>query len=63
VSKGVNAKRAQEILQSAEKIDVEHAGVPVWIESVDEESNTARVHSEGNPQESKIVSVSELEEK
>lgn len=59
----MDVKRAQEILQSAETITVEHAGIPVWIDHVDEHSRMARVHPEGNPKESKTVSVDELVER
>lgn len=50
-------------MQSAETITVEHAGIPVWIDYVDEHNRMARIHTEGNPEESKTVSVSELVER
>ncbi|MBO8165449.1 MAG: H-type small acid-soluble spore protein [Brevibacillus sp.] len=59
----MDLKRAQEILKSPEKIVVEHAGVPVWIDGIDENSKMARVHTEGNPQDTRTVAVSELAEK
>ncbi|GEN36319.1 MULTISPECIES: H-type small acid-soluble spore protein [Aneurinibacillus] len=58
----METKRAQEILQSPEKIDVGFEGVPVWIDSVDEQSKTARVHTMDNPTERKTVALSELKE-
>ncbi|UFJ39968.1 H-type small acid-soluble spore protein [Brevibacillus humidisoli] len=59
----MDAARAKEILHSAERVSVEYAGVPVWIDDVDENENIARVHTEGNPQESRTVAITELKEK
>ncbi|ULL13647.1 H-type small acid-soluble spore protein [Paenibacillus sp. H1-7] len=54
--------RAQEILQSEAKIDVELKGVPVWIDSVDADKETAKVHVEHQPADSRVVPVKELQE-
>ncbi len=58
----MNVSRAQEILKSAEKIDVVCNGQPVWIDSIDAESRTAVVHAEANPEDVKTVPVDELQE-
>ncbi|MDF2964330.1 MAG: spore protein [Paenibacillus sp.] len=54
--------RAQEILQSEAKIAVELNGVPVWIDSVDAQQETAKIHVEQQPADSRVVSVEELQE-
>ncbi|WP_282937825.1 H-type small acid-soluble spore protein [Paenibacillus sp. RC67] len=54
--------RAQEILQSEAKIDVELNGVSVWIDSVDPEKEMAKVHVELQPADSRVVPVKELQE-
>lgn len=58
----MNVERAQEILNSTDKIDVKFEGVNVWIDSVDQNSKTARVHTEANPEDLKTVAVDELKE-
>ncbi|MBN6187579.1 H-type small acid-soluble spore protein [Aneurinibacillus sp. BA2021] len=55
-------QRAQEIVQSHEKIDVGFEGAKVWIDSVDAQSKTARVHTMENPADRKTVALSELTE-
>ncbi|NOU94594.1 small, acid-soluble spore protein, H family [Paenibacillus sp. LMG 31456] len=54
--------RAQEILQSDAKIEVELNGVSVWIDSVDPTQETAKVHVKQKPADTKVVSVEELQE-
>jgi small acid-soluble spore protein H (minor) len=58
----MQVSRAQDILKSDEKIDVELNGVAVWIDSVDAENKTAKVHVEHNPADTRVVSVEELQE-
>jgi small acid-soluble spore protein H (minor) len=58
----MNASRAQEILQSDERIEVKLNGVPVWIDNVDGARKTAKVHAEDNPADVKVVPVEELQE-
>lgn len=58
----MNVHRAQQILQSAQKIEVEHNGVSIWIDSVDAGSETAKIHVEQNAANAKVVSVEELVE-
>ncbi|MED4602887.1 H-type small acid-soluble spore protein [Paenibacillus validus] len=54
--------RAQEILNAETKIEVEFNGVPVWIDSVDLEQKTAKVHAEDQPADVKVVPVEALQE-
>jgi small acid-soluble spore protein H (minor) len=58
----MNVTRAKEIVQSADKITVTYQGEPVWIDGVDEQTATARVHAENNPTDSKTVAVDQLVE-
>jgi small acid-soluble spore protein H (minor) len=58
----MDLSRAQEIIESPRKIDVQFEGMPIWIDSVDETSKTARVYTEGNPEDKKTVAVTELRE-
>ena len=61
-SRRMNVERAHQILHSAEKVNVTWQGRSVWIDSVDAESGTARVHAENNPNEVMNVPVRELRE-
>lgn len=58
----MNVFRAQEILQSDAKIDVELNGVAVWIDSVDPKQATAKIHIENQPAQARVVPVEELQE-
>jgi small acid-soluble spore protein H (minor) len=58
----MHVQRAQEIITLENKIAVELNGVPVWIDSVDPQKETAKVHNEENPGEAKTVSVEQLQE-
>lgn len=55
--------RAQEIVHSPEKIVVHYKGDNVWIDELDESTQTARIHTERNPASSLRVEVGQLEEK
>lgn len=55
-------QRAEEILQSKEKIKVKHEGQSVWIDGVDVETKTARVHPEEDPDNQRTVSLEALQE-
>lgn len=47
----MDAKRAKEIINSADQIQVLHQGSPIWIEKV-MENNTAEIrHMDGNRKE------------
>ncbi|GIP34018.1 H-type small acid-soluble spore protein [Paenibacillus sp. J2TS4] len=54
--------RAKEILDSENKINVELNGERIWIDSIDTESNTAKVHKEHQPEDMKFVPLEELHE-
>ncbi len=59
----MDVKRVKQILSSSSRIDVTYEGVPVWIESCDEQSGVAQVYDVSNPGESVQVNVTALEEK
>ena len=58
----MDVKRVKQILSSSSRIDVTYEGVPVWIESCDEQSGVAQVYDVSNPGESVHVNVTALEE-
>lgn len=58
----MDASRAQEIIQAHNKIGVVHNGVFVWIDSIDANKQTAKVHVEDNPRDAKTVPVEQLTE-
>jgi small acid-soluble spore protein H (minor) len=58
----MDVTRAQEIMNSPEKIKVQYQGESVWIDGVDERTATARVHPEGKPTNSSTVDVGQLVE-
>lgn len=41
----MDVKRVKQILSSSSRIDVTYEGVPVWIESCDEQKGSAQVSS------------------
>ncbi len=59
----MDVARVREIMQSPLKIEVEYKGVPVWIDGVDEQRNMARIHTQGDPGDTKIVAVDQLKER
>lgn len=58
----MDAKRAQEIVSSAEMVNVNYNGSKVYIEHVDQGTGNATVHPLDNPESKQSVSVNELEE-
>lgn len=54
--------RAVEILGASGNIPVQLAGERIWIEQVDTEAGTAKVHPENKPGSLREVNVKELEE-
>ena len=58
----MDVKRVKQILSSSSRIDVTYEGVPVWIESCDEQKGSAQVYDVSNPGESVHVDVTALEE-
>ncbi|QQE74043.1 H-type small acid-soluble spore protein [Brevibacillus composti] len=59
----MDVNRVREIIQAENKIEVQFQGQSVWIDGVDEQTATARVHAEGNPGNSMTVDVAQLVEK
>lgn len=58
----MDVHRAQEIIQSKDKIGVRYEGKAVWIDGIDEKSRTARVHVEQQPDKQMTVAVDQLVE-
>ncbi|GGE10523.1 small, acid-soluble spore protein H [Marinithermofilum abyssi] len=58
----MDVMRAKQILESPREIDVRHDGVPVWIQQVNEDAETARVYPRAHPENEKTVPVEQLEE-
>jgi small acid-soluble spore protein H (minor) len=59
----MNVSRAQQIIESEKEIEVLHNGTPVWLQSVDESSLTARAYTREQPDNEMNIPVSELHEK
>ncbi|WP_139492667.1 H-type small acid-soluble spore protein [Brevibacillus dissolubilis] len=55
--------RVQQIMKSEQKIDVEYQGTPVWIDAVEEQSQSVRIHEEGQPDARHIVKPQDLVER
>ncbi|MDR7074662.1 H-type small acid-soluble spore protein [Fictibacillus barbaricus] len=58
----MNVSRAQQIIQSEKEIEVLHNGTPVWLQSVDESSQTARAYTQDQPDNEMNIPVNELHE-
>ncbi|MBA4494820.1 H-type small acid-soluble spore protein [Paenactinomyces guangxiensis] len=58
----MDIQRANQIVESPEKIKVTYQGVPVWIQTIDDGNQTARVYPEANPEDEKTVPVRDLQE-
>ncbi|EIT84649.1 Small acid-soluble spore protein [Fictibacillus macauensis ZFHKF-1] len=58
----MNVERAKQIISSPSDIEVKHQGTSVWIESIDEASQKARVHMNRQPLQSQEVPINELQE-
>lgn len=58
----MNMNRAHEIINSDEKINVTLDGVSVWIDSIDTNKETAKVHVETIPSDKRVVPVAQLQE-
>ncbi|ADG82034.1 small acid-soluble spore protein, H-type [Thermincola ferriacetica] len=56
-------KRAEEIVNSPEMIDVRYNGAPVWIEGLNPEQQTAVISSDVFAEPVKTVPVRQLTEK
>ncbi|MCK8486739.1 small acid-soluble spore protein H [Paenibacillus sp. MBLB2552] len=58
----MNSQRAKEIVASPSMVDVTCDGVPIYIQHVDEKSETARIFPLGQPENEKEVALSQLNE-
>ncbi|MGC4377021.1 H-type small acid-soluble spore protein [Fictibacillus sp. Mic-4] len=58
----MNTARAQQIIESPKEIEVLYNGTPVWLQSVDEAKETARVYTADQPDNEMDVPVRELVE-
>jgi small acid-soluble spore protein, H-type len=58
----MDLKRARQIINSEETIEVLHNGTPVWIESLNPENFTATVKPLNDRGSSRQVPLGELEE-
>jgi small acid-soluble spore protein H (minor) len=58
----MNKQRAQEIADSAVMANVTYEGIPIYIQNVDEENETARIYPLENPDNEQEVPVNSLVE-
>jgi small acid-soluble spore protein H (minor) len=58
----MNVSRAQQIIESEKEIEVLHNGTAVWLQSVDENNQTARAYTREQPDNEMNIPVSELHE-
>lgn len=58
----MNIGRAQQIIESTKDFLVTYNSIPVWIQNVDPEAETARVYTAASPEDEMVVPVSKLEE-
>ncbi|MGB0090408.1 MAG: H-type small acid-soluble spore protein [Planifilum fulgidum] len=58
----MDIRRAKQIFDSTKEVEVHYQGKPVWIQNVDESSQTARIYPLDNPDNEMTVSVHQLEE-
>ncbi|GAA0324073.1 small acid-soluble spore protein H [Bacillus carboniphilus] len=58
----MNRQRAQQIVESPDMKHVSFNGTRVYIQHVDEESETARIYPLDDPSQEKTVSLNELHE-
>lgn len=56
----MNKQRAQEIASSAIMANVTYNGVPIYIQHVDDETETARIFPLGQPENEEEVSLNNL---
>jgi small acid-soluble spore protein H (minor) len=54
--------RVKQIVSSPKEIIVNYNGVPIWIQSYDENASTARVYTRTNPDDEMDVAIGELTE-
>ncbi|HEY9577882.1 MAG TPA: small acid-soluble spore protein H [Pseudobacillus sp.] len=58
----MNKQRAKEIADSPVMMNVTYQGVPVYIQHVDEQNETARIYPLDEPEQEQNVSLNNLEE-
>ncbi|MFU2030483.1 H-type small acid-soluble spore protein [Bacillus wiedmannii] len=58
----MNIQRAKELSMSSEQANVSFQGMPVTIQHVDENNETARIYEVKNPDRELTVPVNSLEE-
>jgi small acid-soluble spore protein H (minor) len=58
----MDIQQAYQIVQSTARTEVRYQGVSVWIDKIDEDTETAHVHSVNDPDDKKIVSIQDLKE-
>jgi small acid-soluble spore protein H (minor) len=58
----MNIKRAQEIVTSSDMIPVSYNGTPIYINSINNNTETANIHPLNEPNKNQEVSVSTLTE-
>lgn len=58
----MNSQRAKEIVESPTMVNVTCNGVPIYIQHVDERSETARIYPLEQPEQEREVALSELNE-
>ncbi|KEQ25480.1 small acid-soluble spore protein H [Paenibacillus tyrfis] len=58
----MNKQRAQEIAASPVMVDVTYEGVPIYIQHVDEERESARIYPLGQPEQEQEVPLNSLME-
>ncbi|WP_078428649.1 H-type small acid-soluble spore protein [Alkalihalobacterium alkalinitrilicum] len=56
----MNAQRAQEIVESMKDVQVVFNGIPVMIQHVDRDNETARVYEKSQPENEMTVPVQQL---
>jgi small acid-soluble spore protein H (minor) len=58
----MNNQRAREISESSVMANVTYNNVPIYIQHVDEQNNTARIYPLDQPENEQEVSLNELRE-
>jgi small acid-soluble spore protein H (minor) len=58
----MDVRRAQEILDTPQTVNVSYDGKPIWIEEVYETSDTAKIHYIDQPDKKEHVQIQKLRE-
>ena len=59
----MNISRAQQIVESSKEFLVTYKDIPVWIQNIDENAETARVYTADEPDKEMVIPIRNLEEK